>query len=274
MNDPGSMSPPVSSDESVPILHFDQTRSAIIEPSMWHDPLDVMPTNGVITWMADAFEACLAANDHEEIYHFPIESSVLSVWRVERNDGPVALALAQVGAPISAILLETMGALGARRVVSVGSAGGLVAEHPPGTVVVPSAAIRDEGVSYHYAAPGSLAAPHSGLQSLLLASMLDNQISATTGIVWTTDAFYRETEDKVARRLAEGAIAVDMEAASLATVADFRGLEYGCAVYMADTLHSEAWDPSELVVRNTEFRHRLLATALDVVVIDPRSLSD
>lgn len=235
---------------------------------MWHDPLDEMPANGVITWMADAFEACLADNDHEEIYNFPIESSVLSVWRVEREAGPVALALAQVGAPISAILLETMGALGVRRFVSVGSAGGLVSEHPPGTVVIPSAAIRDEGVSYHYAAPGSLAVPNSSLQAKLFKSMADNQISATTGIVWTTDAFYRETEGKVVRRLAEGAIAVDMEAASLATVAEFRGLEYGCAVYMADTLHSEAWDPSELVVRNTEFRHRLLTAALDVVVVD------
>jgi uridine phosphorylase len=251
---------------SAPILHFDENRSAIIEPSMWHEPHHEMPANGVITWMADAFEACLADNDHEELYHFPIESSVLSVWRVERDDGPVALALAQVGAPISAILLETMGALGVRRFISVGSAGGLVAEHPPGTVVVPSAAIRDEGVSYHYAPPGSLAVPNSGLQTLLLDSLVDNQISATSGIVWTTDAFYRETEAKVARRLAAGAIAVDMEAASLATVADFRGLEYGCAVYMADTLHSETWDPSELVVRNTDFRHRLLTTALDVVV--------
>ncbi len=232
---------------------------------MWHDPLDEMPANGVITWMADGFEACLAENEHAEIYHFPIESSVLSVWRIEREAGPVALALAQVGAPISAILLETMHALGVERVISVGSAGGLVAEHPPGTVVVPSAAIRDEGVSYHYAPPGSLASPDSKLQERLLESMADKGILATTGIVWTTDAFYRETQDKVARRLDQGAIAVDMEIASLATVAAFRNLEYGCAVYMADTLHSDTWDPSELVIRNTEFRHRLLTAALDAV---------
>lgn len=248
-----------------PILDFDPDERAIIEPSMWHHPLDSMPANGVVTWMADAHAAFLAEHDHEEIYHFPIESSVLSISRVERGTGPVALALAQVGAPISAILLETMVALGATRIVSIGSAGGLDAEHPPGMVVVPSAAIRDEGVSYHYAPPGSLAHPDPDLQARLLESMQSNDVPSTDGIVWTTDAFYRETQQKVNRRLAQGAIAVDMELASLATVASFRGIEYGGAVYLADTLHSDEWDPTELVVRNTEYRTRILAAAADAL---------
>lgn len=246
-----------------PILHFDPERSAIINPAMWHHPLDGMPTSGVITWMSDAHDAVLAATEHDRIYHFPIESSTLSIYRVDRDSGPVALALAHVGAPISAILFETMLALGAERIVSVGSAGGLVAEHPPGTVVVPAQAIRDEGVSYHYAEPGPIAEPNPKMQSAMLRSMKSAGISATDGIVWTTDAFYRETQDKVARRLAEGAIAVDMEVASLAAVAAFRGVEYGAAVYMADTLHSDEWDPTELVIRNTEFRTQLLEAAMD-----------
>ncbi len=250
-----------------PILDFDPERRAIIEPSMWHHPLDEMPANGVITWMADAHADFLATHDHEEIYRFPIESSVLSVYRVERERGPVALALAQVGAPISAILMETMVALGATRIMSIGSAGGLDAEHPPGTVVVPSAAIRDEGVSYHYAEPGSLAHPDPELQARLLDSMRSSDVPSTDGIVWTTDAFYRETQEKVDRRLSQGAIAVDMELASLATVAAFRGIEYGGAVYLADTLHSDEWDPTELVLRNTEYRTRILAATTDAISI-------
>ena len=246
-----------------PILDFDPERRAIIEPSMWHHPLDDMPVSGVITWMADAHAAFLAAHEHREIYHFPIESSVLSVYRVEREAGPVALALAQVGAPISAILLETMLALGSRRIVSIGSAGGLDAEHPPGTVVVPSAAIRDEGVSYHYAEPGSPAHPDPAMRVRLLDSMRASGVPSTDGILWTTDAFYRETQEKVDRRIAQRAIAVDMEVASLATIAAFRRIEYGAAVYLADTLHSEAWDPTELVVRNTEYRTKILAAAAD-----------
>lgn len=245
------------------ILHFDPDRSALIEPPMWHDRLDSMPSNAVMTWMADAFDAFLAAHDHEEIYHFPVESTVLSVYRVERSTGPVALALAQVGAPISALLMETMIALGAERFVSIGSSGGLVPEHPPGTVVVPAEAIRDEGVSYHYAEAGTVARPSAGRQTALAEAMRSHDLPTTEGVVWTTDAFYRETRGKVERRVSEGAIAVDMEIAALATVAAFRDIDYGAAVYMADTLHSDQWDPTELVSRNTDYRRALLTAAAD-----------
>jgi len=207
------------------ILHFDPDRSALIEPPMWHAPLDAMPGNAVITWMADAFAAFLAAHDHEEIYHFPVESTVLSVFRVERESGPVAVALAQVGAPISSLLMETVIALGAERIVSVGSAGGLVAEHPPGTVVVPDLAIRDEGVSYHYAEASEPARPSSDRQAAVMAAMTAHDVPVTNGVLWTTDAFYRETRGKVERRVAEGAIAGDMEVAALATVAALRGVD-------------------------------------------------
>ena len=135
-------------------------------------------------------------------------------------------------------------------------------------VVVPTEAIRDEGVSYHYADHGHTARPTPSSQASLLAAMSDHGISATEGIVWTTDAFYRETKDKVARRLAAGAIAVDMEVASLASVAAFRGVDYGAGVYMADTLHSDEWDPTELVIRNTDYRLRILTAAADSLQID------
>ena len=103
------------------------------------------------------------------------------------------------------------------------------------------------------------------MQARLLDSMRASGVPSTDGIVWTTDAFYRETQEKVDRRIAQGAIAVDMEVASLATIAAFRGIEYGAAVYLADTLHSEAWDPTELVVRNTEYRTKILAAAADAL---------
>lgn len=248
--------------EDPAILHFDPDRSAIIEPSMWHPALEGMPTNGVMTWMADAFAAFLDRYEHEEIYRFPIESSVLSVYRVETDGGPIAAALAQVGAPISAILLETMISLGATCIVSIGSSGGLVPELPPGTVVIPTSAIRDEGVSHHYAEASIEARPDPRRQQALLEAMVTaGEIPTTEGIVWTTDAFYRETSGKVERRRSDGAIAVDMEVSALATVAAFRGIEYGAAVYMADTLHSDQWDPSELVERNTAYRLRILDAA-------------
>jgi hypothetical protein len=52
-----------------------------------------------------------------------------------------------------------------------------------------------------------------------------------------------------------------MELASLAAIASFRNVRLGHALYLADTLHSEQWDPTELVDRDTAFRYQLLLTA-------------
>jgi uridine phosphorylase len=52
-----------------------------------------------------------------------------------------------------------------------------------------------------------------------------------------------------------------MEAAALATVAAFRGVRLGYAVYVADTLHGDEWDATQLVTPDAAFRRRLFAAA-------------
>ena len=127
--------------------------------------------------------------------------------------------------------------------------------------MVPDDAIRDEGVSHHYAAASRIAHPDATLQAELRAAYRAAGHEPVTGRVWTTDALFRETSAKVAARTAEGAIAVDMELSALATVAAFRGVRHGHAVYMADTLHGDEWDPTELIERDTAFRYELLLRA-------------
>ena len=247
--------------EQPPILEFDENPTAIIEPSMWHQRIDGLATAAVMTWMVDAHKRLINENPSRVVHRFTAESADIDIHQVELADGPVVAALAHVGAPVAGALFETLVAIGCTTVIAAGSSGGLVAEHPPGMVVVPDAAIRDEGVSYHYAPPARLAYPDAGLQAALREAFVDAEIAAVTGHVWTTDAFFRETADKVAARVAEGAIAVDMEASALATIAAFRGVRHGHAVYMADTLHGDEWDPTDLVQRDTAFRYRLLLTA-------------
>ena len=60
--------------------------------------------------------------------------------------------------------------------------------------------------------------------------------------IWTTDALYRETPDKVKRRRAEGCLAVEMEAAAFFAVARFRDVEFGQILYGGDDVGGEVWD--------------------------------
>lgn len=56
------------------------------------------------------------------------------------------------------------------------------------------------------------------------------------GITWTTDALYRETADKVARRKKQGAICVEMECAGMQALCQFRGTEFFQYFYAGDNL--------------------------------------
>ena len=217
-----------------------------------------------MTWMPDAFERLIG--EHPSTLRHRIEAETLDspIYEVDLGDRSIMATLSSVGAPAATALYETLIAIGCTTIVAVGSSGGLLPDHPPGTVVVPDAAIRDEGTSYHYAAPARLAHPDPDLQALLAAALSGSDLEPIGGLVWTTDAFFRETSAKVAARTAEGAVAVDMEASALAAVAAFRGVRHGHAVYLADTLHSERWDPTELIERDTAFRYRLLVSAAGV----------
>lgn len=245
----------------LPILDFDPTVEAIIEPQALHPRIEGLPHRCVITWMGDAFAEFEKNQDVTERYRFTLESIVNPIYEYDVDGEKILVTMANVGAPAAAALFEALIAIGCTDFIAVGSSGGLLAELPPGTVVVPDSAIRDEGVSYHYAPPALTAAADPAMQNIVHDAYQAAGNQVARGIAWTTDAFYRETSAKLALRVAQGAIAVDMEAASLAAIASFRDVRLGHALYLADTLHSDQWDPTELVDRDTAFRYQLLLTA-------------
>jgi uridine phosphorylase len=62
------------------------------------------------------------------------------------------------------------------------------------------------------------------------------------GKTWTTDAIYRETRARMALRRSEGCVTVEMEAAALFAVAQFRGIHLGQILYCGDNLDGDEWD--------------------------------
>ena len=99
----------------------------------------------------------------------------------------------------------------------------LVPDVALGHVIVPSAAIRDEGTSYHYLPPAREVEPTRQAFDAIVATLERHHVPHVTGKTWTTDGLYRETRGKVERRVAEGCLTVEMEAAAFFAVAAFRG---------------------------------------------------
>ena len=150
---------------------------------------------------------------------------------------PVAVFQTGMGAPLAAAMMEELIARGAEKFVVFGSCGVLDTDLAEGHIIVPTEAYRDEGTSYHYQPPTDyikiVGAP------VVAQTMEEMGAPFVSGRIWTTDALYRETKGKIAKRREEGCIAVDMECAALQAVASFRGCSLYQFVYAEDSLGEE-----------------------------------
>lgn len=146
-----------------------------------------------------------------------------------------------VGAPVTAVLLEEWAAYGVRQFVTLGVAGGLQPGQQTGDVIVVERAVRDEGSSYHYAAPEKPALPSGELTAAIQQSMTTAGIAHDMGTSWTTDAPYRETAAEIAQYQAEGVKTVEMEAAAFFIVGDYVGARVATILVVGDTLAGGRW---------------------------------
>jgi uridine phosphorylase len=159
------------------------------------------------------------------------------------RDGGVSLVGPAIGAPYAAMLVETLAAWGVRTLVFVGWCGAIAAEVAIGGVVVPGVGHIDEGTSRHYAPNTTVSRPSPRLAERLAQTCTAAGLTVSTGGVWTTDAAFRESPEKVQRFRGLGAAAVDMEASAVFTVAAFLGIEAAALLLVSDELSSLTWRP-------------------------------
>jgi uridine phosphorylase len=127
-------------------------------------------------------------------------------------------------------------------VLACGGCGVLSKEIAAGHAIIPTHAVRDEGISYHYLPPAREVAASEPCVTALVQTLSNHNAPFILGKTWTTDGVYRETEAKRARRMAEGCSVVEMEAASFFAVAQFRKIQFGQLLYGGDLVVPEGWD--------------------------------
>jgi len=258
----------VTYPDDAPILDFDPARDAVLEPHLAIAKFD-LPQHVVLCFFRDAIASFVEALGGREIGRLASELGSHPVFEVELDGRRVAVAQAGVGAPLAAAWLDELITLGGRAFVAAGGAGVLVPGLVMGHVIVPTAAIRDEGTSYHYLPASREVAPTTDALEAIVATLDAQGVPHVTGKTWTTDGIYRETRDKVRRRVAEGCLTVEMEAAAFFAVAQFRGVSFGQMLYAGDDLSGEAWD-SRGWPRHDTGRDLLLRLAADAVLrIEP-----
>lgn len=140
-----------------------------------------------------------------------------------------------MGGASTAIVLEELIALGADRLVRVGSTGAIAPDLDLGDLVVARAALAEDGASRSLGAGERVAADPELTRALEAAAA-----AGAAGVVVSTDLFYARDDDAEAatreRWRSAGALSVEMEAATLFTLAALRGVRAGCVLAVSDLL--------------------------------------
>ena len=174
-----------------------------------------------------------------------------------RDDG-VFLSGPFMGAPYSVMILETLAAWGAKQIIFLGWCGAISTSISIGDIIVPTLAWIDEGTSQAYSS-NLTASPSDAMTCSIKSALKSCALPFHEGAIWTTDAIFRETPDKVKHFQNKGALAVEMELSALLTVSAFLDVALSAILVVSDDLSSLTWKPGFKDKRFVDTRHRLAA---------------
>ncbi len=224
----------------LPLFEDDLDAPGVIEPSALIRRRDIPPCV-VLCFFSEIIDAIAARGDARRVATLQAAHGRHPMYEVQRGDRRVAVVHPGVGAPLAAAFFEEAIALGGRTFTAVGGAGALLPDLVLGHAVVVDSAVRDEGTSFHYLAPSRTVAADPAGVAALETGLREAGIPFLTGRSWTTDAFYREARARVDRRIAEGCVTVEMEAAAFFAVARYRDVRFGQLLYAGDSLAGDSW---------------------------------
>lgn len=249
-----------------PILEFDESREALIEPGKIIKPLEHMPERVVFCFFQEAIQSLCADDEKQIIKHLRSEIGDNPIYLHEYEGQSVAIIHPGVGAPLSASFLEETIAYGGKKFIACGGAGALDQRVNLGHVIVPESAIRDEGTSYHYLPPSREVSAHPDAMKAIINVLENHSVPYDVGKTWTMDAIYRETPERIKQRREEGALTVEMEASAFFAVAQFRKVIFGQMLYGGDDVSGDVWD-SRGWDKEAGIREKLLQMAIEAVLL-------
>lgn len=160
-----------------------------------------------------------------------------------------------LGAPHATLGLEKLIAIGAERIWVFSWCGSINPDIRIGDIIISKGCFSEEGTSRHYPIP-SEPIPDPKMTQIMKEALTAKGIRFFEGPLWTTDAPYRETKDKIIRYQQKGIIGVDMEISALMTVSNFRSVALSAIFVVSDELHGAKWKPgfSSLLLKESSKR--------------------
>ncbi len=148
---------------------------------------------------------------------------------------PVSVQGTGMGCPGATIVFEELVQLGVKKLLRVGTCGGLQPHHQLGDLIVALSAVPAAATAMHLVAnePHCPTASWELIHGAVHAAKEMGQ-SMHVGPIVSSDLFYNPDEGQYERWSKRGVLAVEMEAAALFTVGAIRGVQAGCLLTVSD----------------------------------------
>lgn len=187
-----------------------------------------------------------------------------------------------MGGPSTAIGAEELVKLGVKKLIRVGSSGGMAVDVMPGDVVVVQAAIRQEGTSKEYVPVEYPAVADIDITIALRQAAKELGYTVHTGVVHCKDSFYGqrapetmptapELEYKWRAWIAAGALCSEMETAALYTVAAVRRVRAGAVMIVMGNQERERLGLPCTPWTNNEPSIRTAVKAVEILIKQEKS---
>ncbi|RZB30348.1 MAG: hypothetical protein SRB1_02628 [Desulfobacteraceae bacterium Eth-SRB1] len=207
---------------------------AIVNPAKGKGSLSLGPNAVMVSSESDLQILCNMMNLKKDGFKKLLMSEL---YTGDKNNTDVTLTGPFIGAPYTVMLLETLIAWGAKKILFLGWCGAVSPYVKIGDIIIPDGAVIDEGTSKHYGkVNGSLAQPSGNISESIKEALKKKGLSFHEGVIWSTDGIYRETREKVEHFQKKDALAVEMELSALFSVGRFREVEVGGILIVSDEI--------------------------------------
>jgi DeoD family purine-nucleoside phosphorylase len=153
------------------------------------------------------------------------------------NGRPVSVQSTGMGCPSAGIVIEELVQLGVKRLLRVGTCGGLQPDLELGDLIVAISAVPADSTALHYVG-GEPHAPTADWElihgAVHAAKELDRRVRV--GPIVSSDVFYDPDGDRARRWSERGILGVEMEAAVLFTLGALRKVQAGCLLTVSDII--------------------------------------
>ncbi len=217
----------------IPVLEYDTERTAVIMPG--HSTDFHFTQKAVLLFMEPEVISYAAANNCKVTGKFESVTKQFLVYETRINNQDISFVQVPLGGAGAVQVMEQMIAGGSVKFIAAGCCGALE-EGMEGDLFIPTAALRQEGTSYHYLPPSREVKLSLHAVNAIERTLIKQKLPYRKCKTWTTDGFYRETKEMVLYRRSEGYSVVEMECASLAACAIMRNVIFGQLLFTADSL--------------------------------------